>query len=84
MRSDFRKARRQLLTCSSIAITASGAREECRFVDISETGARLKVEDSAKIPDQFILVLSERGKVMRRCDVIWRDSKQVGVRFRTG
>lgn len=82
MRSDNRKARRQPLTCSSIAITANGVREQCRFADISETGARLKVEDSSKLPDQFILVLSERGKVMRRCDVIWRSAKQIGVRFR--
>ena len=84
MRADNRKARRQLLTCSSIAVMANGAREECRFADISETGARLKVEDPSRLSDQFILILSERGKVMRRCDVIWRSAKQVGVRFRTG
>jgi hypothetical protein len=81
MRTDKRKATRQLLTYPSAVITANGARQECRFIDISAGGARLEVKDPARFPDEFTLILSERGKVLRRCEVVWRSEKYLGVRF---
>jgi hypothetical protein len=81
VRSDNRKATRQPLTYPSAVITEDGTRQECRFADISAGGARLEVKDPERFPDKFILVLSERGKVMRRCEVIWRSEKYLGVRF---
>ena len=56
----------------------------CHMCDVSTTGARLAVTPQvlAKLPDQFILVLAKRGKVHRRCRIVWRGQDAVGVRFR--
>jgi hypothetical protein len=63
-------------------VAADGSMEDCRFTDISASGARLEVEDPARVPDRFLVVLSERWKIFRRCTVIWRGEKQIGVKFR--
>jgi hypothetical protein len=53
----------------------------CALSDISETGARIAVEDSETIPDRFILMLSGNGSAKRKCRVVWRTEKQIGVKF---
>lgn len=68
-------------TPASPAITPDGTREDCRFADISHKGARLQADSPARIPDQFMLVLSDRWKIFRQCTVIWRGEKQLGVKF---
>ncbi len=78
---DQRNFKRHTFTPVSVAIAPDGAREDCRFVDISHKGARLQTDNPARIPDQFMLVLSERWKIFRQCTVVWRGEKQLGVRF---
>jgi hypothetical protein len=51
--------------------------------DISETGARLDVGESADLPERFLLLLSKNGQPRRLCRVVWRSGKQVGVQFET-
>ena len=53
----------------------------CVLSDISDTGARLDVEDSSTLPDRFMLLLSGTGSARRSCRVIWRAPAQVGVAF---
>jgi hypothetical protein len=53
------------------------------MVDISGTGARLKINASQALPDEFILLLSHDGRLHRRCTVAWRSAMTVGVRFLT-
>ncbi len=55
----------------------------CVLSDISETGARIDVEDSKIVPDRFPLFLSRAGAARRICKVVWRKPKQVGVTFAT-
>ena len=52
----------------------------CVIADISDSGARLKVEQPSDVPDEFLLLLSARGKP-RRCYVVWRTSDQIGCQF---
>lgn len=49
--------------------------------DISETGARIDIDESVSVPDRFILWLSKKGAALRTCRVVWRTSSQLGVRF---
>jgi hypothetical protein len=56
----------------------------CLMIDISQTGARLTVESSDALPDQFILVLSHNGQLRRRCSVAWRSGSTIGVHFLSG
>lgn len=53
----------------------------CVVADISESGARLNVEDLETIADEFMLVLSRRGDAQRKCRVVWRKQRQIGVEF---
>ena len=49
----------------------------CTVRDISDTGAQLLVPSD--VPEKFLLYLS--ANVIRRCAVVWRREKKIGVRF---
>ena len=53
----------------------------CVLSNVSELGARIEVEDTKLVPDSFELLLSSSGKARRACRVVWRKSKQLGVKF---
>lgn len=84
MGSEQRKSKRQVLTCASSIVSLDRKRTvSCRLGDISATGAKIFVQNPHEVPEDFVLMLSERGKVMRLCHVIYRDEKQIGVAFRS-
>jgi hypothetical protein len=39
--------------------------------------------DSDAIPDNFLLFLAANGSARRRCRVIWRKPRELGVKFET-
>ncbi len=47
-----------------------GELQSCHIIDISGTGARLKVSLPEALPDQFLLLLSHDGKLYRICSVV--------------
>jgi hypothetical protein len=53
----------------------------CQVVDISGTGAHLRITESSAVPDQFWLFLATGGAVRRLCAVAWRSGNDVGVEF---
>lgn len=53
----------------------------CALNDISQSGARIDVENADIVPDRFMLLLSSNGKARRTCQVIWRQPRQIGVHF---
>jgi hypothetical protein len=53
----------------------------CVVVDVSQTGARLRVETSKRIADNFNLQLSRRKPNGHRCQVKWRRGEYLGVKF---
>jgi hypothetical protein len=76
-----RQARRQPLRYTAwIALTAE-QRHGCVVSDVSESGARIDVQDSKVIPDHFVLMLTSSGAARRFCRVMWRKPTQVGVQF---
>ncbi len=58
-------------------------RRSCRLLDASDSGAKLEIEGSADVlqSKEFFLVLSATGLAFRRCEMVWIDGSQVGVRF---
>ncbi|MEH2539297.1 MULTISPECIES: PilZ domain-containing protein [unclassified Bradyrhizobium] len=60
-------------------------RRICTLLDASESGAKLEVEGStdALKTEEFFLVLSSTGMAFRRCELVWVNGSQVGVRFVT-
>ena len=56
---------------------------DCKIGDVSETGAKLKVQGSLVGIDmrEFFLVLTASGNAHRRCERIWLNGDEIGVRF---
>ena len=54
---------------------------KCRIVDISQSGAKIGLDQPTELPREFLLMLSERGGPRRRCRVKWKTNDQVGVEF---
>jgi hypothetical protein len=58
---------------------------ECELIDMSESGARITLADSAAELTEFFLLLSSFGSpVYRRCRRAWIDGTQMGVAFERG
>ena len=69
-------------TAKIMAIDGTWQRD-CRIGDVSDTGAKLTVHGSVNGIDmrEFFLVLSQTGNAHRRCERIWLNGDEVGVRF---
>ncbi len=71
-------------TAKIMAIDGTWQRE-CKIGDVSDTGAKLTVHGSVDGIDarEFFLVLTASGNAHRRCERIWLDGDEIGVRFLT-
>jgi hypothetical protein len=80
---DKRKTRRRpLRRCSAWLALGSGKLRDCKLSDVSEAGARIEMNDTGSVPDQFMLFLSNNGAARRSCHVVWRKAQQLGVKFK--
>ncbi len=53
----------------------------CVVRDLSEGGAKLKVQDARQVPDLFQLTIELDG-LLAKCQVMWRNnSNELGVKF---
>jgi len=73
--------RRRVLQGAWIFLGGGATSIPCVIVDLSDAGARLKVDPEHKLPEQFILVMSRDGLLNRRCRTVWRQEDQLGVNF---
>ena len=71
--------RRRVFKGAQISFYGLSALIDCTIRDISETGARLTVENTAGIPEIFDLIVP--GAPLQRCRVVWRKATQMGVAF---
>ncbi|MBT1516551.1 MULTISPECIES: PilZ domain-containing protein [Bradyrhizobium] len=60
-------------------------RRDCVLVDVSETGACLRIDGSTDVlrSRQFFLLLSKTGLAFRRCELVRLNGQEVGVQFVT-
>ena len=60
-------------------------RRSCVLLDVSQSGAKLEIDGSPDVlrAREFFLLLSSTGLAFRRCELVWVDGTQVGVRFTT-
>jgi CheY-like chemotaxis protein len=75
-----RSTRKRLLKGGVIAFSARHATLPCVVRDLSETGARLQVQNAAAVPDTFELVVELDG-LEASGEVVWRRPGEVGIRF---
>ncbi len=76
-----RSIRRPMRYTAWIGLGEGSPLRGCIVSDVSETGARLDVEQPEVLPEVFNLLLSGRGGIYRRCRIVWRSQNQVGVQF---
>jgi len=82
MSTNRRKSvRRSIAYGATIVAPDASWTRKCRVIDISESGAKLALEELDELPKDFVLMLSERGGPARRCHVVWATDQQVGVEF---
>jgi hypothetical protein len=81
MIKDKRKSTRRPIRYTAWVTLEANQLHGCVLSDISETGARLDIDETKTIPDQFILLLSSNGSARRKCRVVWRKPRQIGVTF---
>jgi hypothetical protein len=58
-------------------------RRACSVLDVSELGAKMSVEGTIEgLPlSEFFLLLSSTGLAYRRCELVWVNGEQIGVKF---
>jgi hypothetical protein len=79
--NDARAApRRKVFKAGTAASNNRHLTVSCTVRDLSATGARLRVENLASIPDTFELIIAVDG-LEASCEVVWRKTNEVGVKF---
>lgn len=78
---DKRKSKRRPVHYAARVEFQSGRTAGCLLSDVSDTGARLEVPYSDKVPERFLLWLTDTGSARRTCRVVWRKPHEVGVMF---
>ncbi|WP_349519315.1 PilZ domain-containing protein [Bradyrhizobium canariense] len=58
---------------------------DCVFIDVSETGARLRITGPTDVLQsrRFFLLLSTTGLAFRRCELVRLNGQEVALRFVT-
>jgi hypothetical protein len=72
--------RHHVFKAGSIQFGASAI--DCTVRNLANSGAMLQVVSQAAIPYEFTLVMSA-DRSHRRCHVVWRKDKRIGVEFYT-
>jgi hypothetical protein len=79
MTSDKRKFTRRPIDLVVQIERSDGLKVSGVLLDLSEGGARLKVSDPDRLPEQVMLKLS--NKLSRQSRIAWRSSDEIGVEF---
>jgi hypothetical protein len=78
---DARQApRRRILKTAIIAFNDRCSTIPCAVRDLSESGARLRVDGTTNVPATFELVIELDG-LEASCQMVWRKANDIGVRF---
>lgn len=76
-----RDVRRSIQQAGWITLDGGFAARPCNVLDLSNTGAKLVVDDASVIPKQMRLAFTRDARAARLCEVVWRRGKTFGVRF---
>ena len=71
--------RRRVLKGALIVFNGGHCTLGCQILDMSETGALVRPSDILLCPSEF--VLQPRVGSPRYCEVVWRKTDMVGVRY---
>jgi PilZ domain-containing protein len=82
MRIDNRGQVRRPIHIRAKLVSSDGSLlRDWMVLDISATGARIKVDRPQQVPDVFTIVFTPLGRPYRVCHTTWRTTTQIGVMF---
>jgi|SRR6516225_11002040 hypothetical protein len=68
---------------STALVDVGGPKVACVIWNISDGGAKITIADSAQLPEEFTLFLSQHEPGGSHCRIVWRSAGEVGVKFLT-
>lgn len=82
LREKRKNPRRYIRRAAQLVFSAHELPIDCVIWDMSDGGARLAVAcPLANLPSAFTMVLFKGANVHRKCEVVWKDARFVGVKF---
>ena len=79
--SKKRESRKSLSQPGWITLEGGFAARQCVVQDLSATGAKVTIDDPNSLPTKLRLAFSRDARTGRRCEVVSRRGKSVGVKF---
>jgi PilZ domain len=79
-KDESRRASRLHVSKAGTIKFVGGGTIDCMVLNLSSTGASLKVSNPGGIPERFILVVPGDG-LHRSCSIVWRKEHRIGVTF---
>ena len=76
-----RESRKSLQRPGWITLEGGFAARQCVVQNMSATGARITVEDPNALPARLRLAFARDARTGRKCEVVWRRGKTVGIKF---
>jgi hypothetical protein len=76
-----REVRKSLHQPGWITLEGGFAARRCVVQNLSATGARLTLDDPNTLPARLRLAFARDARSGRKCEVVWRRGKTVGVKF---
>ncbi len=76
-----RGVRKSLQQPGWITLDGGFAARRCVVQNMSATGAKITVEDPNSLPAKLRLAFVRDARTGRKCEVVWRRGKTVGIRF---
>ena len=77
--TEKRQSERRPITRTIYLATGVSAPLQCQMLDVSQTGARIRVGDPRTAPQEFLVQIGVG--LTRWCQVIWRSDTELGIKF---
>jgi hypothetical protein len=76
-----REARKSLHQPGWITLEGGFAARQCVVQDMSTSGAKITIDDPNMLPARLRLAFARDARTGRKCEVVWRRGKSVGIKF---
>jgi len=76
-----REGRKSLRQSGWITFEGGFATRPCVVHDLSSSGAKITIDDPNSLPGKLRLAFARDARTGRKCEVVWRRGKTVGIKF---
>ena len=76
-----RESRKSVQQSAWIVLEGGFAARPCTVVDLSDSGAKIRVVDPTSVNSKLKLSFSRDGRKGQSCEVVWRRGQTLGLKF---